>query len=298
MTLLNPSLIHSWVPGRAFDAHKGSCGRILIIAGSRGMMGAAVMVALGAVRAGAGLVKLLIVKSQQALATERLPLEVTTKGLAETAGHLSFSAWPQIKTSVKAFRPTLIAMGPGLGCSQSVKVIVRRLLEVGSMPLVLDADALNMFPVNYFKKVRPAPIIMTPHEAEWGRMVGRSACDVHRDRRRNLLHVKPNNTVVLLKGHKTLISDGRNLWTNTTGHPSMASAGMGDVLTGLVAGLWGQYPIHNLITAAQAACVGAYVHGLAGQRAYQRCGGLSVLATEVAAEIPLALKAIMNKRPQ
>lgn len=247
------------------------------------MTGAAVLCALGAVRSGAGLVRVATTPGLQSIISKRAPLEVTSVGA---------STWPQIKKVLKSWRPHIIACGPGLGLSAQSRRVVKELLARSDIKLVLDADGLNALAKISKPKIR-CEFIMTPHAGELARLLGSTAFQINRDRvsvaRNAAMRFK---TVCLLKGAGTLVTDGRQVWANPTGNPAMASGGMGDVLTGIIAALWAQNPGEPL----QAAVLGAYLHGLAGDIASKHFPERSMLASDVAATLPVTFKNIYGNR--
>ncbi len=257
------------------------------------MVGAGVLVAIGAVNSGAGLVKLATVASQQRVAAKRVPLEVTTQALPdEGRDFLSAKAWPVILKTLKSFKPDVLAVGPGLGTSKSVLKIVKNFISKTDHPMVLDADGLSAWHgVNNVK--RKVPLIITPHPGELARILKTTTQAVQKDRVWAALEgAKKAKGVCLLKGEGTIITDREKIYKNPTGNPAMASGGMGDLLTGIIAALWGQMDSQNQETGFTAACLGAYLHGLAGDLATKKKGGLSLLATEVSQFLAQAIRLI------
>lgn len=295
-TRLTSSLIRSWLPKRRRDAHKGGCGRILIVAGSRGMSGSAVLSALGAVKAGAGLVKVATVKSQQGIVARRAPLEVTSAGLPETTdGTLSLRAWDALKKIIEQFNPDVVAAGPGLGVSSSVRRVIINLIHRTELPLVLDADGLNVLRIDDLVRKMKNTIVITPHAGELGKLMKIPVRVLHSCREASSMAAsKKCRVVCVLKGSGTVVANGEKIWINTTGNSAMASAGMGDVLTGAAAALWGQSMGMPGAAAEPSVCSAIFLHGLAGDRAKQREGGLSVQASSVANYLPWAIS-VVNK---
>ncbi len=300
--LITSRVAKAWLPRRRRDVHKGDCGRMNNIAGSRGMAGAGILSAGGAVRAGAGLVRLATVKSQQAVAAKRAPLEVTTQGLPETkSGRLSPAAWRTIARAIKKeFRPHVVAAGPGLGQSPGVRTVVLGLLKT-PVPLVLDADGLNALAglpaVAGRASGGRAAAVFTPHEGEISHLLGWPVGRVKGDRVGAAVSAARRfGCVCLLKGAGTIVTDGRDIWKNTTGNPGLASGGTGDVLTGIIAALWGQMEFRGPSEGLKAAALGAYLHGLAGDVAMRKRGAPSLLATDVIEFLPAAMKILGGKR--
>lgn len=280
---LTRSLLRCMIPPRPLDSHKGMNGHVLILAGSRGMSGAAVLCALGALRAGAGLVTVGIIASERLIVTRRLP-EVMTLPLAESRkGSVGPKALATVREYVRRRTITALAVGPGLSVHPDVARVVRSILGFG-IPMVLDADALNNLTTDDFRGFRRAAI--TPHPGELARLLGVSIRKVQSDRVAiSARTAKDLGVICVLKGYRTVVSDGRTTRINPTGNPAMAVGGMGDVLTGMVAGFLAQK-----MSPFEAACAGVYLHGLAGDLAKVSDRGL--LATELANRIPLALKKI------
>ncbi len=273
-----------WLPARPKNANKGTFGRVLIVAGSRGMAGAAFLAALGAVRSGAGLVRLAIVKSQQAAAVKRLPFEVTTEALPEDRhGRLGAGAKGALRRIVDQYRPTVLVVGPGLGVSTGVRSLVHDLLSKTSLPVVLDADGLNVMTPKMFH--RAGPLIVTPHPGEFSRLTGRTIRDIQRRRAELAFEfARAHKCVCVLKGAGTIVTDGRAVFQNTTGNPGMAKGGTGDVLAGLIGGLWAQFISGSdaAVCSLSAAAVGVFLHGMAGDFAAQRFSSRAMLASELA----------------
>ena len=274
------------LPPRAPDAHKGDAGRVFLLAGSVGLSGAAALCAMGALRVGAGLVTLGIPKRLHDPMVEKLT-EAMLKVLPETnEGSLSVQALAEIAGTAE--RMDAIAVGPGLSRHAQTKTLIRRLLPMIAKPLVLDADGLNALAedVALLKKL-PLPIILTPHPGEMGRLVKLSAEEIQQDRERIAKEfAKKYRVIVVLKGRGTVIAsyDG-TVFVNDTGNPGMASGGCGDVLTGMIAGLLGQK-----LTPVDAARLGVYLHGLAGDLAAAERGEIGLLASDLADRIPQAIR--------
>lgn len=274
------------LPPRAPAAHKGDAGHAFLIAGSLRYSGAAALCAQGALRVGAGLVTLGIPKSLHAPMAAQL-IEPMLRALPETKeGSLSTRAFATIVSDAE--RMDAIVLGPGLSRQEETVQLVHQLLPRIAKPLVLDADGLNALSeeIELLKKL-PLPIIVTPHPGEMGRLARLSAQEVQRDRER-IAHefAKRYRVVVVLKGHQTLIADYEGtVAVNETGNPGMASGGCGDVLTGVIAGLLAQkLPLFD------AARLGVYLHGLAGDLAAADVGPIGLIASDVAARIPQAIR--------
>jgi hydroxyethylthiazole kinase-like uncharacterized protein yjeF len=185
---------------------------------------------------------------------------------------------------------TSVALGPGLGGGKDIVAFVRAYLASVSVPTVVDADALNALAL-----IGPtdgeAPLILTPHPGEMARLLKTTAAAVQKDRGAAALEAaRRYKSVVVLKGHGTIVSDGNRMWTNTTGNPGMATAGMGDVLAGLMAALFGQLTAADMAERLwRTAVLGVYLHGLAGDLGCKETGSVSLLATDVAQSLPRAM---------
>ena len=274
------------LPLRPSETHKGDVGRVFLLAGSVGLSGAAALCTMGALRVGAGLVTLGIPESLHHPMVEKLT-EAMFKVLPETKeGSLSLQGLPEIVRIVE--RMDVLAIGPGLSQHPQTKELVRQLLPRIARPLVLDADGLNALAddVELLKKLS-LPMILTPHPGEMGRLIRQGPDDIQRDRTRIATEfAKKYRVVVVLKGHRTVVAnfDG-TVYINDTGNPGMASGGCGDVLTGMIAGLLAQKL--SLFDAAQ---LGVYLHGLAGDLAAAERGQIGLLASDVVDRIPQAIR--------
>lgn len=270
---------------RTSNAHKNAVGDVLLIAGSRGKTGAAVLSSETVLRAGAGLVTVATVKSAQALLVTQTRPEVMTEALAETFdGAISHEAIGQ--TLQLAKRKNVIAIGPGLSSGEdSTRSFVRELVERRTAPIIIDADGLNALAPwpNDLKGSDELPIILTPHPGEMARLIGKQSADVEADRigvAREF--ATKHHVIVVLKGSRSLIAapDGE-VYVNPTGNAGMATAGSGDVLTGLIAGLLAQSPEDTL----DATITAVYLHGLAGDIAASKLGMRSLLASDIIAHL-------------
>jgi len=271
------------LPPRRPDSHKGDYGRVLVLAGSRGMVGAAALAGNAALRSGAGLVTIGTPESAYPILAAQVTC-CTTRPFPETpAGTLSDRARAEILHFARSF--DVVALGPGLGLHPSTTRLVRHLTLSVKKPMVLDADALNALAEDAEVLTRaPAPRILTPHPGEMGRLACLTAAEVQKSRRLVAFRfAREYRAVVVLKGHLSVVSDGRRVFVNPTGNPGMAHGGTGDVLTGVIAALLGQR-----LSPFDAAALGAYVHGLAGDIAAKKLGQVSLIATDVLDCLPEA----------
>jgi ADP-dependent NAD(P)H-hydrate dehydratase len=269
---------------RQADAHKGSFGKICIIAGSVGFSGAAALAGSSALRSGAGLVRVAVPKSILSVVASIEPSYTTIPLEEDAAGRISKKALNTILNLLP--ENDCFAVGPGLGISSGLEAILVTLLEQENIKLVIDADGLNNLAAikNWQSKVR-ANIILTPHPGEIKRLwpsVLREPLPPDRTSQAVQLAQK-TKTIVVLKGAGTIVTDGQSLYINKTGNPGMATAGAGDVLTGCIAALIGQ----NL-SLLNAAILGTYIHGLAGDIAAQRLGQTGLIATDIINALPQA----------
>ncbi|MGR3296333.1 MAG: NAD(P)H-hydrate dehydratase [Candidatus Bathyanammoxibius sp.] len=283
------------LPKRKADTHKGTYGRVLILAGSVGMTGAACLAARAALRGGAGLVTLGIPKSLNTIVASKLTC-VMTRPLPETREQsLSLKAGQEIAEMSQ--NAQVVALGPGLSQNPDTKRLVLWLLENLDGHLLLDADGINAVAgePGALNRVK-ARVILTPHPGEMDRLMGFDRTGSSRTSSRRLKAVTefakeyPHATLVL-KGHKSLVVHKDKLYENTTGNPGMASAGTGDVLTGMIAGLWAQ----GWASAFEASALGVYLHGLAGDLARDVTGEYSLMATDVLDALPGAFIAYGKK---
>ena len=273
---------------RASDAHKGDFGKVCIIAGSIGMSGAAALAGRAALRAGAGLVRVATPKSVLPIVASIEPSFTTIPLPEDNSGRIAASA---INTILNLIPDNdCIAFGPGLGITQGVSSVLQRLLEQKGLRLIIDADGLNnLSKINDWPRKSKADIILTPHPGEMKRLwAGLFRTPLPADRKTQAIQMaNKTGTTVVLKGKGTVVSDGEKLFVNKTGNPGMATGGTGDVLTGVITALVGQ-GLSNF----DAAVLGVYVHGLAGDIAAKKFGQISLIATDVIESLGEAFKKI------
>jgi NAD(P)H-hydrate epimerase len=289
--VLSLRLLRTWLRPRRSDAHKGDAGHVLVAGGAVGMTGAALLCAEAALRCGAGLVTLALPRRSWAAAARRARREVMTLPLPDvpSGGFHSAAAGRLIRFCAER-RVTALALGPGLSVTPHTVRLVKRLLTALKVPVVLDADGLNAWTRAGLGRAR-APLVVTPHPGEAARMLGTSASRVQADRPGALLRLcRRTGAVVLLKGRRTLISDGRRTCVNPTGNPGMATGGTGDALTGAVAALVGQATGEGRERLFRAAAVAAYVHGRAGDLAARRVTRIALTAGDLIDALPAAFR--------
>ncbi len=276
----------SALASRSADAHKGTFGRVLVVAGSRGMSGAAVLCGSAALRGGAGLVRLAVPEEVVPLVAPANPCLMTAGLPQDELGHLGPQAEGQLLALASAH--DVLAVGPGLGRGKALPGLLLAVLGGVQRPLVLDADGLTALQqhADRFHDRNP-PAVLTPHPGEFARMIGTDTQTVQARRQELAVRFAAAHGVVLaLKGNATLVTDGRRLYRNTTGNPGMATAGSGDVLTGLIAALLGQG-----LAPFEAAQLGVHLHGLAGDLARDDVGEVSLVATDLLNYLPRAFRA-------
>jgi ADP-dependent NAD(P)H-hydrate dehydratase / NAD(P)H-hydrate epimerase len=291
LALLTREDMRGLLEPRAQDSHKGDYGRVLIVAGSIGKTGAAFLAAMAALRSGAGLVTIATPRSCVPILAAMAP-EFMTLPLDETpAGTVDFAAVDE----VLGFPADVIAVGPGLGSGPGTSAFVHALVERSATTLVLDADALNAFaddPDRLAGK-EGVDIIVTPHPGEMARLIGMSTDEVQRSRLELARDFAASHGVtVILKGHRTIIATPEgSAYINLTGNPGMATAGTGDVLTGMVAAWAAQ-----LLDAEAAAQLAVYLHGLAGDLAEADDSDVSLVASDVIARLGDAMAELTARK--
>ena len=262
---------------RAVDAHKGDFGKVCIIAGSIGMSGAAVLAGRSALRAGAGLVRVATPRSVLPIVASIEPSFTTIALPEDSAGRISAKAINTILDAVS--ENDAVAFGPGVGISGALQSVLEVLLEHEQLRLIIDADGLNnLTGIKDWPAKLKAKLILTPHPGEMKRLwsgLFREQLPGERKEQASQL-AQRTKTVAALKGAGTVVTDGEKVYVNKTGNPGMATAGSGDVLTGVITALMGQ-GLSNF----DAAVLGVYIHGLAGNIAAEKVGQVSLMATDI-----------------
>lgn len=278
---------------RPRDAHKASVGRVLVVGGSRGMAGAPALAALGALRSGAGLVRIAVPRSIQDVVATIRP-EATTADLPETrGGSLAPNAKPYIHALLESW--DALVLGPGAARETPTRRLLASVAASATKPMVLDADglyALGNQPEQL--EEREVHAVLTPHEGEAGRLLGTASSDVRADRRGAARELaKRSGNLVVLKGPGTLVTDGTRMFQARTGGPWLATGGSGDVLSGVVGAFLAGLPDTGG-DAFGAACAAVHVHGAASDHAAR---GLDrgILATDVANALPRQVAALIRK---
>jgi NAD(P)H-hydrate epimerase len=284
--LLEDKEMGALVPAREPDSHKGTYGHLLVVAGARGKTGAAILACRAGMRIGAGLVTLASARSLNDIFAGAL-VEVMTEPLRDNADEevapLGDHEWRRILEKKSA-----VVFGPGVGVNDSTRSALWWLLRNLAVPLVLDADGLNLLAgdVERLGTVKHPPVL-TPHPGEMARLIGADTATVNNDRVGVArLFAERHGCYVVLKGARTIIADpaGR-IFINPTGNPGMASGGMGDVLAGILAGLLAQgFAIDDALK------LGVFVHGFAGDRVAAVKGQIGLIASDVIEALPETLK--------
>ena len=277
---LNHELVLSLLPDRNPWGHKGNFGKLLLLCGSRGYTGAAFFAAMGALRAGAGLVFLGVPESIYGIEAVKLN-EPVIFPLPDAGGRLSADAVPEILTRLPQMDAVLV--GPGLGQSEGTLAVVREVLENAQCPVVVDADGINVLSAHRdLLRGRKSPTILTPHDGEFARLGG----VIGEDRMAAAAALADDlGCVVLLKGHETCVTDGTDGYINPTGNSGMAVGGSGDVLAGVITALLGAG-----LPPLEAAACGAWLHGAAGDRCAAELGQYGMLPTDMLSALPRLMK--------
>lgn len=289
--LISKETTTSLIKPRACDIHKGGTGHVLVIAGSPGKTGAAALTAMSALRTGAGLVTLGIPKSLN-LIVESLALEVMTVPLPETETGMHTDQSIETIKGLLAGKKCL-ALGPGLGTDKKTKALIHRLIQECPLPMIIDADGLNNLADNPdILLKRQSEIILTPHPGEMARLAGTTPKEVQENRMAIAKKfAETYNVHLVLKGARTLIAhpDG-HIYINPTGNPGMASAGMGDVLTGMIAGFLSQG-----YSPQETAQLAVFLHGHAADTLAASKGPYGYIASDVMDNLPETISGLTGQ---
>lgn len=279
MKILDHKAVLEILPEREPWAHKGNFGRILLLCGSRGYTGAAALAAMGALRSGAGLVYLGVPESIYQIEAVKLT-EPIVFPLPDEDGMLSVQAAEKIGALLPQMDAVLI--GPGLGQSMGTLAALKTVLREFDGPVVVDADGINLLARHkHLLRGRTAPTVLTPHDGEFMRLA-----QLGDDRKAAAEELATElGCIVVLKGHRTLITDGVCCYENRTGNPGMAVGGSGDVLAGILVSLLGQG-----IGALEATAAAVWLHGAAGDRCAEKMGQYGMLPTDLLEELPRLMK--------
>jgi len=298
LDLIDPEQVRRALPPRAPDSHKGTYGHVFVLAGSRDKSGAALMAGMAALRSGAGLVTLMLPESLRGDLVGKVP-ELMTVWLPETReGMADASALPTVLGQLS--QADTVVIGPGLSTHESTQRLVHGVIRQSPVPVVLDADGINAFAGNAGELRNEAgnPITITPHPGEMARLLKLTTADVQHHRLEIAGGCATEHQVFcVLKGFRTLVAtpSGR-LFVNTTGNPGMATGGTGDILAGmmgrLVAGWKCRFGGSDTDALADHISAAVYLHGLAGDLAAAKTGEESLIATDLLAELPNAIKSL------
>lgn len=274
--------VNRLLPIRDRDAHKGMFGKILLLCGSVGFTGAAALAARAALRTGSGLIFLGVPEQIYPILATKLDEPMVFPLPGDGSGKLSATALPEILRRLAVCDACLL--GPGLGQSEDIRKITEAVCLASRIPLVLDADGLNVLS-GHIDVLRgtDCPKILTPHEGEFRRLNGDFLPQHRRKAAEDL--ARQTRSILVLKGHQTLITDGSETWCNETGNPGMGTGGSGDVLAGILVSLLGQG-----ITPLAAAAAAAWLHGTAGDLAARETGEYGLTPTDLIRALPRLLK--------
>lgn len=280
MLELTHEAVLNLLPGRPEHSHKGDFGRVLLLCGSRGYTGAAALAAMGALRSGAGLVYLGVPESIYAIEAVKLT-EPIVFPLPDEGGRYAESAAKEILQLIPKMDAVLI--GCGMGQSKGALGMLRTILGRSECPVVVDADGINLLSAHKdMLRGRSAPTILTPHEGEFQRLAGPIGLSREDASKRLSLDM---GCITVLKGHRTVITDGHRTYSNSTGNPGMAVGGCGDILAGIISSLLAQK-----LPPLEAAAVGAWLHGAAGDLCAQQLGQYGMLPTDMLRLLPRLMK--------
>ncbi|MCS7305763.1 MAG: NAD(P)H-hydrate dehydratase [Thermoguttaceae bacterium] len=277
------------LPPRRPESHKGDYGLSLIVGGSVGMAGAVALAGMAALRSGAGLVRLAVPEPCRDVVASFEPSYMVVGLPSDHEGRLCWNALERLEQWIQS--ATAVAIGPGLGRSPELTQMVGYLYATLKQPLVVDADGLNALAESgkLGDKV-PAVRILTPHPGEFSRLSGGIKPSPTERAYYTQQYAAHWGVILVLKGHQTCISDGQQTWINPTGNPGMATGGTGDVLTGIITGLLCQG-----LGATEAARLGVYVHGLAGDLAAAELGQVSLIASDLLRFLPQAFQKVHSQ---
>jgi NAD(P)H-hydrate epimerase len=288
-SIIDKEVVGVSLPKRNRDSHKGNFGKADIIAGSIGMEGAAILTSKAALRSGLGLLRLYIAESLNAIIKTSVPEAITVPQQEMRKGIIGIH---NIATILEGTKGTdVVAVGPGCKKTPELSEIIQSLLKELEIPIVIDADGLNVLAKNIeWLSQKKSKIVITPHLGEMSRLTGISIDEIKKNKVKVAEEfAKKWDVITVLKGASTIVAspDGK-VFINTTGNPGMATAGSGDVLTGIVTGL-----IAQGIEPLMSAIIGVYIHGLAGDKAAEEKGEYGLIAGDIIEKLPEAIKEIL-----
>ena len=275
------ALVKSLLPVRSRLAHKGDFGKVLLLCGSKGLAGAAMLAARAALRTGSGIVYLGVPEAIYSICAGACASAVVFPLACDAEGKLSLDAVRALEARLSGMDAVLF--GCGVGQSEELQLLLKRLLQNCRMPLVLDADGINAV-AGHIDSLRgcACPVVLTPHDGEFLRLGGDPKAA---DRTQEAMRLADRtHAVLLLKGSRTVITDGLNVYVNHTGNPGLAAGGSGDVLAGMLVSLLGQH-----IMPLEAAAAAAWLHGSAADLAAQELGEYSMVPEDLLLRIPRLL---------
>ena len=276
------ALVKQLLPVRARWAHKGDFGKVLLLCGSKGLAGAAMLAARAALRTGSGLVYLGVPEAIYPVCAGACASAVVFPLPSDQDGRFSFEAAGALEKRLPNMDAVLF--GCGVGQSDVLERLLKWLLLNCRAPLVLDADGINLL-AQHMDVLRGSrcPVILTPHDGEYLRLGGDPKA---KDRVEEAMRfARDTGTILLLKGHRTIVTDGLNVYRNTTGNPGMATGGSGDVLSGVIVSLLGQH-----VMPLEAAAAGAWIHGAAGDMAAREIGEYGMIPEDIIERLPRLLR--------
>lgn len=280
MLEFNHEAVLRMLPDRALDTHKGDFGKVLLLCGSKGFTGAAALAAMGALRSGAGLVYLGVPESIYAIEAVKLD-EPVVFSLPDDNGCYSKATAKEVSGLLEKMDAVLI--GCGMGQSDGTLSVLQTVLSEAACPVIVDADGINLLAAHKdILRGRKADTVLTPHAGEFERLYG----PILPDRKTAAEALSQElGCITLLKGHGTVVTDGNKTYRNPTGNPGMAVGGSGDLLAGIIVSLLGQG-----LPSLEAAAIGAWLHGAAGDLCAQQIGQYGMLPTDMLQVLPRLMK--------
>ena len=293
---VGPEEFAHWPLVRAADAHKGSYGHVLLVAGSVGKTGAAVMAGTAALRGGAGLVTVAAPEPAMGVVAASHPEYMTEWLTATSTGTIAAESLRSKRVEEILRGKTVLAMGPGVGVHPETTEFIRAMVARTDLPIVLDADGLNAVAghADLLREKRTPFLAVTPHPGEMARLLGTTSGEVQKDRLRTAVEsAKQWDAYIILKGfHTVLASPNGQVFVNTTGNAALAKGGSGDVLTGLLAALIGQFGTEDFL---RVLALGVYLHGRAAELLSEPTDASGILASELAQMIPYARRKLLEE---
>lgn len=291
INLITKDMIKDILPLRKKNTYKGDYGKVYLVAGSTGMTGAAMLACEAALRSGAGLLKIPVPQSLNTIMEVRLTEAITLPLPDFNKGVLGIGDIQKVINTMK--EADVIGIGPGSGQSREIEEFLRNIFEHFTKPIVLDADALNALAKRKeLLELIKSPVVITPHIGEMARLTGLDMEYIRNNRMKTALeYAKKWKMTVLLKGARTIVvGPNGEAYINETGNPGMATAGSGDVLTGIITGF-----IAQGIEPTKAAIAAAYVHGCAGDKAAEKFGEYGLIAGDMVKELPFVIKELVGR---